>query len=58
MLKIIILKMDITSFVMVMVLTGLKTGWMEIGFIHRHMNFLAMEERLQKGLFQATLQDG
>ena len=57
MLKILISKLDIRVFVMIMVLTWMKYGWMEVGFIQRHMEFLAMEERLYKGLFHATLQD-
>ena len=48
MLKILVLKLDITMFVMIMVLTWVKYGWMEMV---SYNGVLAIIERLQKWSF-------
>ena len=41
-----------------MMLTRMKNELMEITFIHWHLPFLVMEERLREGPYQTAFRDG
>ena len=56
-LIILILTVQITVFVMIMVVAQMKHRCMGIGFIQQNMVLLVMEEKMQKGLLQTVLHD-
>ena len=56
-LKILILKVRITVFLITIALMRMKHGCIGIAFIQQNMAFLVMEERLQTGLQQTILND-